>query len=155
MPHRISSRLTGLIAALFVVIGVAVAHGDTVELPVPKVTLYPGDAISGEALTMQVFAPGAERLPVVKTREAVEGKVARRTLLAGKPIPLNGIRNADVIQQGKSVRLVFSSGGLTITGTAIALQSGGPGSTLNLRSESGATIKGVVQPDGTVRVDGP
>jgi flagella basal body P-ring formation protein FlgA len=61
---------------------------------------------------------------VIESRNAVIGKVARRTLLPGKPIPNNAMRDVYAIAQGKPALLVFQSGGLTITSTAIALQNG-------------------------------
>ena len=155
MAYRIPFLLAPLIAAFLAMTAAAEAQRAPVKLPVPKVTLYPGDKITADSITMQAFYNGAERLPVAKTRAAVVGKVARRTLIAGKPIPRIGVRAANVVQQGRQVPIVFSSGGLVITGRAMALQSAVPGASLSLRGESGTTIRGTVQPNGTVRVDGP
>jgi flagella basal body P-ring formation protein FlgA len=50
---------------------------------------------------------------------------------------------------------VFKSEGLTITGVAIALQNGSVGDVISARNiDSGITVKGTVQADGTLRVDG-
>jgi flagella basal body P-ring formation protein FlgA len=93
---------------------------------------------------------------VVQTAEALIGKVARRTLIAGKPVPLTYVRDREVVQKGKPVRVVFTSGGLTISGMAVPLQAGGVGDVLSLRNtDSGTVIKGVVEADGTIRVAGP
>src|SRR5690606_4611741 len=59
-----------------------------VPLPVPRVTLYPGDAIQPDHLAERIFnsrisASGA----VYRGRDDLIGKVARRTLLPGEPIP--------------------------------------------------------------------
>ncbi len=155
MAHHIPLRLAALIAAFLAMTAAAVSQRAPAELPVPKVTIYPGDTIAPEHITMRAFHNGAERLPVARTREALIGKVARRTLIAGKPIPRIGVRAANAVEQGKPVPIVYSSGGLVITGRALALQSGVPGASINLRGESGTTIRGTVQPDGTVRVSGP
>jgi flagella basal body P-ring formation protein FlgA len=51
---------------------------------------------------------------------------------------------------------VFSEGPLTISGLAVALQSGGVGDVLSLRNvDSGTVIRGTVQGDGSVRIAGP
>lgn len=160
MPHRSPSRLAcSFAAALAVCAGMAgtvAAAAESQQLPVPKVTLYPGDAIGGEMLVLKSFAMQADFGPVIRAPEALIGKVARRTLIAGKPIPIAYIRDREVIQKGKPVRVVFSSGGLTISNVAIPLQAGGVGDVLSLRNvDSGTIIKGVVEADGTIRVAGP
>jgi flagella basal body P-ring formation protein FlgA len=135
--------------------GFAVAAG--IELPVPTITLYPGDVIGENVLDDRVFPLRPdETLAIYKQREGLVGKIARRTLLPGKPIPLNAVREADLISQGKAVTIIFQQGGLTITGQAVPLQAGRVGDLLSLRNvDSGAIIKGIVQADGTVRVSGP
>jgi flagella basal body P-ring formation protein FlgA len=132
------------------------ADAETQQLPVPKLTIYPGDAITIDALTVKSFPLQADTGAVVQTPQALIGKVARRTLVAGKPIPLAYVRDREVIQKGKPVRVVFASGGLTISGVAVPLQPGGVGDVLSLRNvDSGTVIKGIVEADGTVRVAGP
>lgn len=136
--------------------GVHVARAANVELPVPRITIYPGDIISADAVDNRLFGPAAERLPVYRSRDVLVGKVARRTLIPGKPIPINAVRDAEVIQQGKQVKLVFQAGTLTITGVGVALQSGGVGDLLTVRNvDSGATVRGTVQADGTLKLEGP
>ena len=64
------------------------------------------------------------------------------------------IRDAEVIKQGKPVRVVFSEGPLIISGLAVALQSGGVGDVLSLRNiDSGTVIRGIVR--GTARSGSP
>jgi flagella basal body P-ring formation protein FlgA len=129
------------------------AYGAYQALPVPKLTIYPGDVISSGALGMKRFGPSADQLPVFRTPDGLIGKVARRTLLPGRPIPLNAVRDASVVQVGKQVRMVFESDGLTITSIGVALQNGGVGDVLSLRNtDSGVTIRGTVQADGSVKV---
>ncbi len=147
--------MAGFAGALLMCGGLACAAG--LEVPVPNITIYPGDVIGNNLLVDKSFSVRAgQSWPVYKSRDELVGKVARRTLVPGRPIPLNSTREADVISQGKPVLIVFQSGGLIITGQAVPLQSGGVGDVLSLRNvDSGATIKGVVQADGTVRVSGP
>lgn len=145
-------------ACIFTLITSAIpeVRAENQELPVPKLTIYPGELIRADVLGTKLFGSAVERLPVVRSVDAAVGRIARRTLLPQKPIPLNALREADVVQQGKSVKIVFASGGLVITGEGVALQSGGVGDTLNVRNvDSGATIRGIAQADGTVRIEGP
>ena len=126
-------------------------------LPVPRVTIYPGDVIGDEQLVERAFiAHTVARSTVHEAREALIGKVARRTLLPGQPIPVNGIRDPYVVTQGKTALVVFEAGGLTITANAMALQNGGIGDVVSLRNvDSGTIIKGTVASDGTVRMAAP
>jgi flagella basal body P-ring formation protein FlgA len=90
----------------------------------------------------------------VTDSESLIGKTARRTLLPGQPIPKVAIREAYVVFQGKTVQVIFHSGTVTITGIALALESGGAGEMINARNpDSGIIIRGVVQPDGSLRAD--
>jgi flagellar basal body P-ring formation protein FlgA len=145
----------GFAGALF--IGASLASAAGIELPVPKVTIYPGDVIGQNLLADKTFAvPSDESWPVHLDRGGLIGKIAKRTLLPGNPIPLNSVREADLIAQGKPVTIIFQSGGLTITGRGVALQAGRAGDLLSLRNiDSNAIVKGIVQADGTVRVGGP
>ena len=157
MSYRRRCRLAGMIAGVLAVCaGAVAARAAGIELPVPKITIYPGDAITAELLGVKLFNQAADKLPVIRSAGEAVGKVARRTLVAGKPIPVIFIRDAEVIKQGKPVRVVFSEGPLTISGLAVALQSGGVGDVLSLRNvDSGTVIRGTVQGDGSVRIAGP
>ena len=158
MLSRSLSRLARCFAAALAVCAsvAAAAAAESQQLPVPKVTLYPGDAIGSDLLVVKSFAMRTDFGPVIRTPEALIGKVARRTLVAGKPIPAAYIRDREVIQKGKPVRVVFSTGGLTISSVAVPLQAGVVGDVLTLRNtDSGTIIKGVVEADGSIRVAGP
>ncbi len=157
MAERILRWLArGLAGAVVACAGLSPAAAANIELPVPKITIYPGDAIARDQLENKLFGPGAERLPVIRTPDAALGKVARRTLVAGRPIPTAWLRDPDVVRQGKPVRIIYSDGPLTISAVAMPLQSGGVGDTLSLRNiDSGIIIKGIVDADGTVRITGP
>lgn len=136
--------------------GLTAARAGTVDLPVPKITIYPGDTITAEMLVTKPVPLDDGSLPVARSQEAAIGKVARRTLIAGKPIIASFLGDPQVVRQGKSVRIVFSEGPLTISGIGLALQPGGVGETISLRNlDSGAVIRGVVEPDGSVRIAGP
>jgi len=123
-------------------------------LPVPTVVIYPGDLIRDNVLVdREVTLPSLAVGSVVDNRAALIGKVARRTLLPGKPIPMIGVADPKVVLVGTQVRVIFQEGGLTITTYAQALQAGGVGDVIKLRNpESGLILSGMVQADGTVRI---
>lgn len=127
---------------------------DAMELPVPKVAIYPGDAITQESLSVKAFnAQWAAKMPIYKKTEDVAGRVARRTLMPGQPIPLNATKVIEAVSQGKTYRIVFRESGLVISSTAVALSSGAVGDLVSLRNpDSGIVVRGVVHEDGTIRM---
>lgn len=142
---------------LSAVLGSHYARAQNLDLPVPRVTLYPGDTVENEHLYERAFvAQTVARATVFDGRRAVVGKVALRTLLPGQPIPVTAVREPYVIAQGKSALVVFQEGGITITSQAVALQNGGVGDVVSLRNiDSGAIIRGTVEADGTIRLGSP
>ncbi len=125
-------------------------------LPVPRTTLYPGDTISADVLSDRLFVERTvTRGSVIESRDALIGKVTKRTLIPGQPIPVNALRDPYTVIQGKPIMLVFKADGLMITSTAVALQNGVTGDHISVRNaDSGLVVKGFVQADGTIRVDG-
>jgi flagella basal body P-ring formation protein FlgA len=157
---RLGGRQRGL--AIVIAIAMTLASGasalaSTLDLPVPRITIYPGDVISADQLVDRAFlAHSVARASVFEDRRALVGKVARRTLLPGQPVPVNAIRDPYLVNNGKSSLVVFDAGGLTITVQAIALQNGGVGDVVTLRNpDSGVIIQGMVERDGTVRLGAP
>jgi flagellar basal body P-ring formation protein FlgA len=123
-------------------------------LPVPTIVIYPGDLIRDSVLVDREFSldPLANG-GVIANRAVLIGKIARRTLLPGKPIPTIGVTDPKVVANGAQVKVVFEEGGLTITTYATALQAGGVGDIVKVRNpESGLVVSETVQPDGSVRV---
>jgi flagellar basal body P-ring formation protein FlgA len=93
--------------------------------------------------------------PFIESRSLIVGKIARLTLLPGHAIPFAGISNRKLVSNGAEVKLVFSEGGLLIMTTGSALQDGSIGDIVRVRNDdSGVTVSGAVQPDGSVRVSG-
>jgi flagella basal body P-ring formation protein FlgA len=158
-------RRTWWLRALAVIAAVAVAmaaasrgtQAATLDLPVPRTTIYPGETISAEQLAERAFlAHTVTRSTVFDNREGLIGKVARRTLLPGQPVPVNAIRDPYLVILGKGALVVFEADGLTITMQAVALQNGVAGDVVTLRNpDSGVVIQGLVDRDGTVRMGAP
>lgn len=133
----------------------APAAPNTILVPVPAVTLYAGDVISDAVLTDRpVPISTLERGGIVGGRGALIGKAVRRTVLAGVPVPLNAVADVQVVTKGVATRVKLQEGGLIISGYAMPLESGAVGATVRLKNmESGQTILGTVQTDGSVRVN--
>jgi flagella basal body P-ring formation protein FlgA len=131
--------------------GPALAAPEGVMLPVPAVTLYPGDVISDAHLVDRAFRTAAR--VSIDNRLAIVGKVARRTLLPGQPIPLNAVDDAKVVRRGVPTQVVFRESDLVITGIVEPMASASVNEMVKARNpDTGLMVVGVVQADGTIRV---
>ena len=131
------------------------AAAQEAPVPTPKAVIYPGDLIL-DGMLADVPNPARDGSgPFVDSRSLIVGKVARLTLLPGHAIPFSGVSNRKLVSNGAEVKLVFSEGDLLIMTTGAALQDGSIGDTVRVRNnDSGVTVSGAVQPDGSVRVSG-
>ncbi len=77
--------------------------------------------------------------------------VARRTLLPGRPVPINAVSIQTLVERGQPGRLVFREQGLFIVMQVEVLQSGGIGDYVRVRNvDSDVVVTGKVQTDGTI-----
>lgn len=134
-------------------LGAATAGAQEVVL-VPARTIYPGETVTLSALREVVLKPGKQIPAAVAYRaEELDGKVARRTLLPSRYVPMNSLREAFLVEQGAPVQVVFEVGALTISATAICLQSGSAGDVVKVRNlDSGKMFTAIVTGSGVVRV---
>ncbi len=155
IAHWFGSQSSRLVGAVVLTMAAALpVNAGQVMLPVPRITIYPGQVIEAGMLVERPFrSGGAEQGVATPTPDALIGKVARQTLLPGRPITQSDLREPHAITQGQSTLIVFKSGGLTITGSGIALQAGATGDPVSVRNvDSGRIIKGTVGSDGAVHV---
>ena len=149
MPRRLVPLFA--LAALVVALPAMAAE----RRPVAAITIYPGDVIREDMLADADFPDAVASSSFATNRSMLVGKVARRTLLPGQAIATNAIGEPRLVRIGAMVRLVYQDDGLTIQTYASALQNGAAGDIVAVRnSESGLTISGIVQADGSIHVGG-
>jgi flagellar basal body P-ring formation protein FlgA len=143
-----------LVASAIVVSTSQVATAEERILPVPAITIYPGDTINESMLKDRTFPENYRyRTAVIESHRVLAGKMARRTLLPGEPIPMNAVDDPKLVTRGVQAQIMFEEGGLSIMGTGIPLQSGTLGETIQVKNvDSGRIITGRVQPDGRIRI---
>ena len=144
------------VAALAALAAIGPIFAQEAGAPTPKSVIYPGDVIRDDMLADSpeggVRDSGG---PFVESRALIVGKMARLTLLPGHAIPYMGVSNRKLVANGAEVKLVYAEGGLLIVTTGAALQDGSIGDIVRVRnSDSGVTVSGAVQPDGSVMVGG-
>lgn len=126
-------------------------------LPVPSINISRGEVISADMLTEKHFYYDPDRpLAVLTDPSSAIGRQARRTLRAGKPIPLNAFQSTKLVFRGKPTQARFRIGNLTITATVLPQQDGGAGDLVQARNlDSSRIITGVVAMDGSIEVSAP
>jgi flagellar basal body P-ring formation protein FlgA len=151
--HLLRRMVRPLVLALALASAGAPALADEVVL-IPNRVIYPGETLALASLKKVTLAPGKTKPDAMATTEQeLDGKVAKRTLLPGRYIPVAALRDAWLVEQGAPVQVTFTTGGLTITATAVTLQDGAAGDLIRVRNlDSGKVISGTVMADGTIRV---
>jgi flagella basal body P-ring formation protein FlgA len=154
MLNRVGLIARGLAAALAVLTFVGVAVAEERRLPVPAVPIHAGEVITDQMITERGFAPNLLGVALfIEGRPTLVGRMARRTLLPGQPIPTNAVEDPWTVARGAVVKIVIEDSGLSIVAYGSALQSGAAGALIPVRNlDTGVIIKGIVQPDGTIKV---
>jgi flagellar basal body P-ring formation protein FlgA len=142
------ARLLGAALALCA----APARAQEPTLPVPRVVIYPGDTLA-ESMLDERPATSADGPSLIRSRAALIGKVARRTLLPGQPIPAAAVDQPRLVSVGAQVKIVYVEGGLHIIAVGVAQQAGGVGDVIRVRNmDSGLFVIGRILGDGSIRV---
>lgn len=144
----------GAAALLATAAGPALADMSGGLLPVPTETIARGERITADRLTERHFYFDPDRPLSVLTdpREAI-GREARRTLAAGKPIPLDGVRSVAAVRRGRPTEARYRTGGLTISTTVLPQSDAATGEFIRARNiDSGRIVTGIVAEDGAIEV---
>jgi flagella basal body P-ring formation protein FlgA len=130
------------------------AENANVVITVNRV-IYPGQVVPADAIVeTRLRKPLAPGLQVIRDAEALVGMVAAKTILPKRLIAPSALREAYAIEAGQPTTVYYRSGTLTIAMDGVALQSANIGKPIRVRNtQSGRTIAGIVEPDGTVSVE--
>jgi flagella basal body P-ring formation protein FlgA len=123
-------------------------------LPVPTSTIPAGQVVRNTDLTERRFhTTDRSLLGMAVSSAQVEGKEARRRLLAGKPIPLSALTKPILLRRGAKVTASYEDAGLSISTQLVALEDGSEGDTISLRNTStGAVVIADILNGGSIRV---
>jgi flagella basal body P-ring formation protein FlgA len=149
-------RFTAALALSLIVTPITTARAEGLAIPTPRIVIYPGDIISDGMLTdTPAGSIDAPEGIAARQRESLVGKMARRTLLPGRAIPLSAVGNPRLVRNGARVTLTYFEAGVAIATVGDAMQDGSVGQVVRVRNaDSGVVVSGVVQQDGTIRVRG-
>jgi flagella basal body P-ring formation protein FlgA len=154
MLNRVGLIVRGLAAALMILLSARIAAAEEKRLPVPAVSIRAGELIRDDMIAERSFAPSLLGVALfIEGRQVLVGRMARRALLPGQPIPTNAVEDPWTIARGAVVKVVVEDSGLSIVTYGSAMQPGAPGALIPVRnSDTGVIIRGIVQPDGSIKV---
>ena len=146
-----SARTLLIVPLATILATTAPASAQSTTIVTPIATIYPGDTISASMLHETSEAGASDAICCLG---AAVGRIAKRTLLAGRPIFSDQLEDPPAIRNGATVKLVYTQPGFSITAAGQALSAGRVGDAVRVRnSDSGIVVSGTVAPDGMVRVD--
>ena len=144
-----------LVPAICFLVGVAsAAENANIVVTVNRV-IYPGQVVPADAVVeTQLRRPLAPGVAVIREVESLVGMVAAKTILPKRLISPSALREAYAIEAGQPTTVYYRNGALTIAMDGVALQSANIGRPVRVRNtQSGRTIAGIVEADGTVTVE--
>lgn len=148
--------IRSLIAACAVLvaglIGTASARAQE-PVPVPSVVIYPLATITPDMLTTASLSPPVLSSSYYMVRQDIVGKMAKQTLLPGRPIPIVALMTPRLFPQGARIHIIFEADGISASALGIALDAGSEGDIIRVRnSDSNLIVTGRVEGDGAVHV---
>lgn len=119
------------------------------DVVTPTRTLRPGTLITLQDLTVR----DGQQMGAFDRITDVAGQEARVALYAGRPIPFEAIGPPAIVNRNQIVPLSYQASGLRITTEGRAMERGGVGDRIRIMNlQSRATLFGLVQADGTIKV---
>lgn len=152
------SRITVSTKRVALLLGMAMslpgaAYAELGYAIVPNATIYSGDIItSGSVSSVEVTNPNLAGGYASDMKQVV-GKVSKRTLVAGRTIPLMALRDPYTVRRGEPVRLTYTVGRMQISARGEPLNDAMAGEAIRVRnSDTGVTVDGTVMKDGSIEV---
>jgi flagella basal body P-ring formation protein FlgA len=124
-------------------------------LLVPSTTIARGDIVGEAALREKSFIVSDAQLPNwVSARPEIVGREAKRTLAAGKPIPVAALKIPDAVKRGRPARAIYRADGLEITTVLTPLQDAPAGALVSARNpETGVIVEALVAKNGELLME--
>jgi flagella basal body P-ring formation protein FlgA len=120
---------------------------------VPTSTIYAGDMITQGHVTEVEVTNARLAGGYARSVDEVVGLVSKKTLVAGRTIPISALQEPYAIRRGTNVRLTFSFGTMQISASGSPLQDGMIGDVVRVRNlDSGVLVSGTVMANGSVEV---
>lgn len=89
---------------------------------------------------------------ILMDKEQAIGRTTIASLAPGRPLRSDMLRQATVVQQGQSVKIVGSGSGFQVANEGRALNSAVVGQVAQVRLNSGQVLSGIAKADGTIEI---
>lgn len=144
----------GFCIAAASLLGCGVAFAETMALPVPTRTIFPGQVIQDADFTQKDFeVSDVAKLNFVVSLEQMQNKEAGKILPVGKAIPLAALAKANDVRKGREAVAHFVADGIDIQGVLSPLRDGVAGEKIPCRNpSSGLIVDALVMADGSLSV---
>lgn len=113
---------------------------ETVELPVPTMRIAAGAVLRARDIHMGRVSVSQVRGEVVRTPQDAIGLQTKRQILPGQPLMVSDLMRPAVVQRGEPVRMTLETGGLSLVGQGIAMDSGATGERIHVRNPTSRAI---------------
>ncbi|MBL4758805.1 MAG: flagellar basal body P-ring formation protein FlgA [Rhizobiales bacterium] len=124
---------------------------ETILIPVLSRDVRRGDVITDSDIEMNEIPRQRISGDILRTINAMTGKAARRTLMAGRTVSANDIEEPKLVHRNSLVTITFTTPGMTLTAQGRALDDAAMGETVRLINiRSNRIVEGVVMSNGTV-----
>jgi flagella basal body P-ring formation protein FlgA len=126
--------------------------------PLPAVwvathTLVAGDVLQDDDVQARVPARAAPW--AVPADRVVTGQEMRRRVAVGTPLNEHDYGPRPAVRANAAVRMLWQATGISLEITGRALEAGAPGEQIRvLNTATSRTVRGIVQPDGSVLAQG-
>jgi flagella basal body P-ring formation protein FlgA len=136
----IDSRISGIVQEM-------------AELPVAATRLLPETVLRADDIRVARVPVASLQNEVARTVDQIVGMQLRGPVAAGRPLRLADLTRPPLVQRGSTVQIELTSSGLTVTGQAIALDTGTGGEQIRVQNiTSHAFLFAQVVGPGQVRV---
>jgi flagellar basal body P-ring formation protein FlgA len=166
-PHAVASQLdydpqSGRFTAMLTVNAPGMNPVDTrisgrvvemIEAPVAATRLLPDSVLRPDDVRLARIRGSSLVSEIARSVDQVAGMELRRPIAAGQPLALTDLVHPPLVKRGSMVQIELSVGGLSVSGQAVALDTGAAGDRVRVQNTSSrAMIFADVSGPGRVRV---
>lgn len=138
--HPIDTRISGRVVEM-------------IEVPVAASRLLPNTILRPEDVRMARIRSNLVTAEVARTAGQIAGLELKRPVAAGQPLQVADLMRPPLVRRGATVRVELSVGALSVSGQALALDTGAEGERIRIQNPtSRALIFAEVAGAGLVRV---
>ena len=124
-----------------------------VEVPVAATRLLPETVLRADDVRMSRVRAALVASDTPRSIEQVVGMELRRSTAANQPLKAGDLIRPPLVRRGAIVQVQLTAGGLSVTGQAVAVESGAEGDRIHVQNlSSHAVLTAQVIGSGTVRV---